>query len=228
MGYRSHNGFSVPSVLVTAPYESTGRIGQKSRTRDLLVGAVRALIAQGITPTVEDVAEASGISRTTTYRYFPNQRALLLAAHPEIERVSLVPESLTDVRERLEAVLDEHFRILIDWEPQLRTSLRLSLEPGAEQPPLRGGRALVWIEEALAPLGRPTARRLAVSIRAAAGIEPYVWLIDIAGQSQKQALSTMRATTRTLLEAALTPAEKSGNKQVTDGRRSRPDPERPP
>lgn len=188
---------------MAAPYESTGRIAQKSRTRDQLVRTVRELITQGVTPTVPEVAEASGISRTTTYRYFPNQRALLLAAHPEIERVSLVADSLTDVRERLEAVLDEHFRILLDWEPQLRTSLRLSLEPGAAQPPLRGGRGLVWIEDALAPLGGPMARRLAVAIRAAAGIEPYVWLVDIAGQSPTQALETMRATARTILDAAL-------------------------
>jgi AcrR family transcriptional regulator len=188
---------------VTAPYESTGRTRQKTRTRTLLVATVRELIAQGITPTVEDVAEASGVSRTTTYRYFPNQRALLLAAHPEIERTSLVPDSVTDVRERLEVVLDEHFRILVDWEPQLRTSLRLSLEPSADQPPLRGGRALLWIEDALTPLGQPTARHLAIAIRAAAGIEPYIWLTDIAGQPQNQALATMRTTARTILEAAL-------------------------
>lgn len=192
---------------MTTPYESTGRIGQKSRTRELLVATVRELIADGATPTVEEVAEASGVSRATTYRYFPNQRALLLAAHPEIDRSSLVDASLTDVRDRLEAVLDEHFRILVDWEPQLRTSLRLSLEPGADQPPLRSGRALVWIEDALAPLGRSTARRLAVAIRAAAGIEPYVWLTDIAGLSQRRALATMRETARTLLDAALASAD---------------------
>lgn len=188
---------------MTVPYESTGRTGQKSRTREVLVAAVRELIAQGTTPTVEEVARASGVSRTTTYRYFPNQRSLLLAAHPEIERTSLVDASVTDVRERLERVLDEHFRILLDWEPQLRTSLRLSLEPGAEQPALRRGRALAWIEEALAPLGRRTAHDLAVAIRAAAGIEPYVWLTDVAGLSPEQALATMRTTARTILEAAL-------------------------
>ena len=33
---------------------------------------------------VEDAAAAASISRTTAYRYFPNERALLVAAHPEI------------------------------------------------------------------------------------------------------------------------------------------------
>lgn len=190
--------------VVPAPYESTGRVGQKGRTREVLVAAVRRLIADGVTPSVDQVAEASGVSRSTTYRYFPNQRSLLLAAHPEIEQTSLLgPDAPTDTRARVEAVLDEHFRILLDWEPQLRASLRVSLEPGVEQPPLRGGRAIRWIEEALRPLGRREARRLAIAIRAAAGIEPYVWLRDIAGLSQRAALATMRTTAMTLLDAAL-------------------------
>lgn len=158
------------------------------------MAAVRRLIADGITPTVEQVAEASGVSRTTTYRYFPTQQALLLAAHPEIDQTSLLgPDAPADPRQRLELVLDEHFRILLDWEPQLRASLRASLEPGAIQPPLRGGRAIGWIEDALSPLGTLAARGLAVAIRAAAGVEPYVWLRDIAGRSPAQAVCIMRS-----------------------------------
>src|SRR5438093_6239767 len=134
--------------IVSTSYESTGRTGQKQRTRALLVDTVRRLLADGVTPSVDQVAEASGVSRSTTYRYFPDQRALLLAAHPDIDRSSILGEGApTDVRARLEAVLDEHFRILVEWEPQLRASLRVSLEPGAAQPPLRGGRAIGWIED---------------------------------------------------------------------------------
>src|SRR5829696_6293436 len=72
------------------PYDGTGRTEQKGRTRKLLVAATRELLAQGITPTVEQAAAAASISRTTAYRYFPNQRTLLLAAHPEIELSSLL------------------------------------------------------------------------------------------------------------------------------------------
>ena len=69
---------------VTMPYESSGRTAQKSRTRLALVVATRELLAAGLTPKVEDAAERAGISRTTAYRYFPNQRSLLMAAHPTI------------------------------------------------------------------------------------------------------------------------------------------------
>lgn len=189
---------------VTTPYESTGRTGQKQRTRELLVDTVRRLLAEGVEPTVEQVAEASGVSRSTTYRYFPDRRSLVRAAHPEIDRTSLLGEDPpTDVRERLQRALDEHFRILLDWEPQLRASLRVSLEPGSDQPPLRGGRAIGWLRDALSPLGSREARRLAIAIRASAGIESFVWLTDVAGQSRRQALRTMRTTATTLLDAAL-------------------------
>jgi AcrR family transcriptional regulator len=179
--------------MVTA-YESSGRSAQKRRTREHLVSVIRRLIAEGSMPTVEEVAEASGVSRTTTYRYFPTQQALLLAAHPETEQRSLLgPDAPEDPRDRLALVLDEQLRILLDWEPQLRASLRASLEPGAGQPPLRGGRAIGWFEDALSPLGSSKARRLAIAIRATAGIEPYVWLRDIAGLSPAQAVRVMRS-----------------------------------
>jgi AcrR family transcriptional regulator len=185
-------------------YESTGRTSQKRRTRDLLVRTVRELIGEGREPTVDDVAAASGVSRTTTYRYFPTREALVLAAFPETEATSLVDDSVTDVRDRLAAALDGQFRILREWEPQLRASLRASLAPAADKPVLRGGRAIGWFEDALAPLaGTHDIHQLAVAIRAVAGIEPYVWLTDVAGLAPDEAVATMRRTATTLLEAAL-------------------------
>ena len=185
-------------------YESGGRTAQKSRTRELLVRTVGDLIAQGRTPTVEEVAEASGVSRTTTYRYFPNRQALLLAAYPETDRSSVVDPAITDVRARLAVALDEQLRIVRAWEPQLRASLRASLDPEAERQVLRGGRAIGWFEDALSPLaGSHDVRALAIAIRAAVGIEPFVWLTDVAGLSPDDAVATMRRTGMTLLEAAL-------------------------
>jgi AcrR family transcriptional regulator len=185
-------------------YESTGRTAQKARTRELLVRTVADLIALGRTPTVDEVAAASGISRTTTYRYFPNQQALIMAAFPETMAESLVDDSVIDVRERVGVALDEHLRILREWEPQLRASLRMSLDPAAERQPLRGGRAIGWFQDALSPLADThDVRALAISFRAAAGIEPYVWLTDVAGLSPDDACATMRTTVGCLLEAAL-------------------------
>lgn len=49
------------------------------------------------------------------------------------------------------------------WEPQLRTSLRLSLEPDADQPVLRQGRAVGWITEAFACTGTTTHTRPSIT-----------------------------------------------------------------
>jgi AcrR family transcriptional regulator len=197
---------------VTHAYEQTGRTEQKARTRAALVAATRQLLAAGSTPTVDDAAAAAGISRTTAFRYFPNQRALLLAAHPEIEQRSLLPDNApNDPHERLDLVMDEFLRITVEWGPQLRASLRLSLEPGAGLPPLRQGRAIGWIEEALAPLRKELAEaevhRLALAIRSATGIEALVWLTDVAGLALTEATRLMRWSAHAMLRAALTDGE---------------------
>lgn len=109
---------------------------------------------------------------------------------------------------RLDLVMDTFIQTTIAWEPQLRASLRLSLEPDAEQPVLRGGRAIGWIEDALAPLRetRPDVdvHLLAIAIRSATGIESLVWLTDIAGLSRAAATRLMRRSAQALLGAALT------------------------
>ncbi|MEV4510975.1 TetR/AcrR family transcriptional regulator [Dactylosporangium sp. NPDC049525] len=190
------------------PYEATGRTQQKTRTREALVDATRALLAEGSTPQVEDAAERAGVSRTTAYRYFPNQRSLLLAAHPQISPDTLLPpDAPADPTARLDAFMAAFSRYNFEWEPQLRTSLRLALEQSGAQPALRQGRAIGWIEDALEPVRRshPTVdvRHLAVAIRSATGIESLIWLVDIAGQTRAQAAETVRRTAHALLDAAL-------------------------
>src|SRR6185295_4608213 len=143
-------------IEMSIPYELNGRVDQKRRTRDALIAAARELIASSGSATVEAAAEAASISRTTAYRYFSSQRALLIAAHPETAATSLLPDDAPDdAPSRLDLVIDAFTRATVENEAQQRTMLRLSLEADpAEraQLPLRQGRAIKWIEEALAPL----------------------------------------------------------------------------
>ena len=190
-------------------YIETGRTGQKARTQNALLDAVRELLATGRTPTVEEAAEHAGISRATAYRYFPNQRALLVAAHPEVESKTLLDDAApADPADRLERTIRELVRLIIDTEPQQRATLRLALEPDSDDRLLlRQGRAIAWIEEALAPLREQLSeaelRRLALAIRSACGIEALVWLTDVAGLSRKDAAEVMQFSAQTLLRGAL-------------------------
>lgn len=196
---------------VSTGYELNGRTHQKRRTRDALVTAARELVAHGETPTVEGAAELASVSRATAYRYFPNQRALLYAAHPETAATSLLPDDAPDdVAARLDLVMDVFLRMTVENEAQGRTMLRLSLEadPGERaQLPLRQGRGIGWIEDALAPLradlSQAEVHRLAVAIRSATGIEAFVWLTDVAGLSREEAVEVQRGSARALLQAAL-------------------------
>ncbi len=193
------------------PYLHTGRTDQKMRTRDALIAAARQLLARGVTPTLEAAAAEAAVGRTTAYRYFPNSRALVAATFPVIEMDSLLgavpPE---DPLARLEIVAEVMARSIIEHEPEYRAQLRLALEgepAGGEGLPLRRGRRIEWVEDALAPLrGRmpePELRRLIYSIGATIGIEAFVWLTDMGGLSREEAVQVMRSNARTLLRSAL-------------------------
>ncbi|MDP3712051.1 MAG: helix-turn-helix domain-containing protein [Mycobacteriales bacterium] len=171
---------------MSTPYLESGRARQKQRTRDALVEAARRLIEDGDIPRVEDVAEASGISRTTAYRYFPTQAMLLAAAFPETTRTSLLSDPApAAVEDRVGVVLDAFIDIIERTEVQQRAMLRLSLGEQPHELPLRQGRAIGWMTEALEPLlpslGVDGVRRLAVALRSVSGIETRVWLADVAG-----------------------------------------------
>jgi AcrR family transcriptional regulator len=196
---------------MSTAYEQSGRTRQKQRTRNDLIAAARELIRQGgSAPTVEAAAAAASISRTTAYRYFRSQGELLAAAHPEVELTSLLPaDSGDDPEKRLLAVVRAFIESLLEFEPQQRTMLRLSLEPSTQpdQLPLRQGRAIGWFEDALAPAGARLSEaeihRLAIAVRSAVGIESLVWLVDVAGLSREDAAELMVSSARALVRVAL-------------------------
>jgi hypothetical protein len=105
-------------------------------------------------------------------------------------------------------------RQVVEHEPELRAMLRMSLEtprPDDESLPLRRGRAIDWIEDALSPLRdrmhERELHRLALAIRAAIGIEALVWLTDVGGLSRGDAVDLMRSSARALLQAAVAGAD---------------------
>ena len=160
-------------------------------------------------PTVEQAADRAGVSRTTAYRYFTNRRALVIATYPELDESSLLGDAPpSDPLERLELVARRFTSQVVAHEPELRAQLRLSLDPasGPDTLPLRQGRAIGWIQEALEPLRERLTKRelrdLTLAIRATLGIEALIWLTDVAGLTREEATSLMRASATTLLRGA--------------------------
>lgn len=196
---------------MSIPYELAGRTQQKQRTRAALVTAARELVAEGLSPTVEDAAAAAEISRTTAYRYFPNQHALLAAAHPETIADSLLPEDApSDPLARLDLVVENFLRLVLETEEQQRTMLRLSLlaeESERASLPLRQGRAIGWFTEALEPLrdtlGDDGLHRLVLAIRSATGVEALSWLTDVARIGRDDAAAILRWNAAALCRSAI-------------------------
>lgn len=195
---------------MSTAYELTGRTNQKARTRAALLQATRELLPTGVTPTVEQAADRAAVSRTTAYRYFRNQRALLIAAYPVLDMKSMLDrEAPRDPETRLALAVERFTGLILQHEPELRAMLRLSLEtpPAAADLPLRQGRAIRWIEDALSPLSgsleKRELRRLVLAIRASCGIEALVWLCDVAKLPRDEARELMTWSARSLLRAAL-------------------------
>jgi AcrR family transcriptional regulator len=192
---------------VDVPYAETGRVNQKARTRAALIAAARELLAGGALPTMEGAAAAAAISRTTAYRYFPSTRALLIAAYPHIESPPLLgDDGPSDPVERLDLLLRDHAARILEYEPEQRAVLRLSLEPDGSGPPdlpMNRGMRISWIADALAPLrdrlSEDAFGRLVHGIGATFGIEAFVWLTDVAGLSR----ATIRSNALAILRAAL-------------------------
>jgi AcrR family transcriptional regulator len=191
-------------------WESEGRINQKRRTHAALIAAARDLVAAGQSPTVDEAAAAASVSRATAYRYFRNQSELLAAAHPETgTRSMLGSDPPQDPAVRLDTVVRAFSAMIVETEAQQRTMLRLSLEPEVDRSrlPLRQGRAIGWITEALEPvrdqLTDDGLHQLVLAIRSAIGIEALVWLTDVGGLSRTDATALMRRSAQGLLQAAL-------------------------
>jgi AcrR family transcriptional regulator len=203
-------------MIMSIPYEQTGRARQKSRTRRALIDAARRLLSEGATPTVEDAADAAEVSRATAYRYFPNRRSLLVATFPEVAADSLLPDPPPkDASERFGFVMNALISRVLEHEAELRAQLRLSLEHDAVDAgelPFRTGRAAVWIEDALAPLRGeiPTrdVRRLVLALRCAVGVEALTWLTDVARLPREQAAEQMRWAAEILFRAVAGHAER--------------------
>ena len=120
------------------------------------------------------------------------------------------PNPPRDPAARLDAVVDAFTSMILDTEAQQRTTLRLSLEVSSEeraQLPLRQGRAMGWIGEALDVLGEelsdPERHALAFAVRATIGVEALVWLVDVAGLTRTEAVQLMRWSAQALLQRAL-------------------------
>jgi AcrR family transcriptional regulator len=194
-----------------------GRVNQKTRTRATLLSTAIRLIREGLHPSVDEVAQAAGISKRTAYRYFVSREHLLAdasigALRPEIDRI--VGEALRrdDAPSRLDALIRALHRTSFLYEAELTTIIRLSLDSEfrtkiGSKGQLRSERRVQWIEQALAPirtlLDARSYARLVSALCIVVGIDAVLILRDIRHLAPKEIEQVALWTSRALLHAAL-------------------------
>jgi AcrR family transcriptional regulator len=194
----------------------SGRVGQKARTRTILLTAALAMIREGAQPSVEEVAQATGISKRTAYRYFTSREHLLADAALDGLRPKLaeIIDSVrgADVVERLASLVRALHALTITYEAELRTMMRFALEAAldprrkdAER--VRGRRRIDWIETALAPMREllltSDYERLVSALCVCIGIDSFLVLRDIRGLPERQIEDVVLWMCRALLAESL-------------------------
>jgi AcrR family transcriptional regulator len=188
-----------------------GRANQKLRTRRAIIEAAAALMRENRAPTVAEAAERALVSRATAYRYFPTQQSLLIEVQADAAQPSpgdVLAEAGDDAAERIETASRAISRMILADEALYRNQMRISQELwfGREAgTPVREGRRLAWIDQALAPaatrLPAGTLAALRNALAAVIGVEPVVSLRDVCGLSPQATEDTLAWTARTIVEA---------------------------
>jgi AcrR family transcriptional regulator len=194
-----------------------GRIAQKRRTRKAIVAAAAELLAQGKTPSLNDVAAAADVSRRTVYMYFPTIDQLLIDAALGSMTENTVGAALDsvaesdDVEHRVEIMTRAVQSDFAATEQQGRTLLRLTVDapPSARKAgaPSRGYRRIEWIERALEPLrgtvDKQRFERLVSALAMIVGWESLIVARDIRALSLKEAEEVSAWAARALVNATM-------------------------
>jgi AcrR family transcriptional regulator len=197
---------------------NTGRVNQKHRTRNALLQAAADLMRQGLTPSIEEIADAAQVSRATAYRYFPTQEhilagsAVMNANLGGEERLKTALET-DDVYVRLDNVILEFHERFSSNEVAYRTLLRVLLQSSTadidsqEKPQVRGSRHIHWLHEALVPVQEQLSTEefdtLVMALAASTGFEAFVTLRDNCLLDTSRTKEIMCWTARALLQSAL-------------------------
>ncbi|WP_422561610.1 TetR/AcrR family transcriptional regulator [Parvibaculum sedimenti] len=180
---------------------------------------------QGKRPTVEEAADAVGISKRTAYRYFTSQDHMLADAaleslRPVFARVLETSRELSAPSDRLEALIKALNRLAPTYENELRVIVRSALDRAPDDAKHvgrpRGQRRIDWVAEVLAPLKPELPEdlydRLAAALAAMIGFDIWVWLRDVGELPPQRVDDVMVWMGRTLVDATLREADERGLK----------------
>lgn len=193
--------------------DSRERRAQKARTREAILAAARALIAEGTEVTVTAAARRANVSKATAYRYFSDPKVLAAEAGLAVEVAPFesVVANARDTRERVLAVSRYVFDLSHAHEAAFRQFLARNLDAwlseGGAPRERRGARRVAMFEAALEDvrerLSRQDFEQLVLALTAATGTEAMIALLDVARTDPDRARRTVEVIAEALLERYL-------------------------
>jgi AcrR family transcriptional regulator len=173
-----------------------------------MVQTASEMMRRGLSPSVSEVAEVAGVSRSTAYRYFPTLADMLRAVVAEALGPILVwDDPVASGEARLQSLYSKTFRRLTEHEATFRAAIRQSLEPSMAVPgdkTLGRGHRLALLQRAVSDSGLTPAQSVCLvqALSLTFGIEAMIVLKDICGLDDEGAEEVAIWAASALLNAA--------------------------
>jgi AcrR family transcriptional regulator len=190
-----------------------GRAAQRRRTRAAIVDAATRLLAEGRTPSADEIAAAADVSRRTVYMYFPTLDQLVLDATvgalsaTEMDTAMSAAAAAEDPVVGVDALVSTSTRLAPVTLPLGRKIIRLTVDAGqpGQDAPKRGFRRVAWVEQAVEPLRRELSHeqfeRLVSALCLVVGWEAHIILEDVRGLRPEEEERVLRWAARALVDA---------------------------
>ena len=178
-----------------------------------MVATASEMMRRGLSPSVSEVAEAAGVSRSTAYRYFPTLADMLRAVVAQaLGPILTWTDPAQDGAARLTSLYGKTFQRLSEHEATFRAAIRQSLEPSADVPgdkTLGRGHRLPLLLRAIGDTGLSPEQstKLVHALSLTFGIEAMIVLKDICALDDAEAEAVAIWAAQALLQAALREAE---------------------
>lgn len=178
-------------------YVSTGRTNQKLETRGKILVSAQYFLNKGLEFKLEDIADRTGISRATVYRYFSNVDILAAEAGLDIsvESPETICENLkgANLEEQVLEIQDYYNTLTLNHEKLFRKYISTILDLSISAPK-RGARRkktldLVLTETALAEKEKEDLSNLLTLLM---GMEPYIVTKDVCGLNNRESSDLLK------------------------------------
>lgn len=180
-----------------------GRLPRSARRAQLLEVALQVFVAQGFhATTLDDIADAAGVSKPVLYQHFPSKLDLYLAlldaqAQDLVERVRAALEATTDNRARVRGAITTYF----DFVESKGAAYRLVFESDLRNEPVVRDRIEAALDDCVDAIaetiakdtgvGAAEARMLSVGLTGLAEVSARWWLASGDSVSKERAVELL-------------------------------------